>query len=70
MEKKKKKRKNKTKNNNKKQNKKETKNYFICNRLGIILESAPIAIFCLVTEANGQMFRGIPGFYSTRGAVD
>ena len=28
------------------------------------------AIFCLVTETKGQMFRGIPGFYLTRGAVD
>ena len=44
-------------------------NNFIPNRLGIILESAPIAIFCLVTKAEGQMFRGIPGFYSTSGAV-
>ena len=29
-----------------------------------------IAIFCLVTETKGQMFRAIPGFYSTSGAVD
>ena len=43
---------------------------FILSRLGIILESAPIAIFCLVTETKGQMFRGIPGFYSTSGVVD
>ena len=40
------------------------------NRLGIILASAPIAIFCLFTKAKGQTFRGIPGFYSTSGAVD
>ena len=39
---------------------------FILNRLGIILESAPIAIFCLeVTETKGQTFHGVPGFYST-----
>ena len=35
--------------------------------LGIILESASIAIFCLVTETKGQTFREIPGFYSTSG---
>jgi len=35
--------------------------------LGIILESAPIAIFCLVTETKGQTFRKIPGFYFTSG---
>ena len=48
---------------------KQTKN-FILNRLGIILESAPIAIFCLVTETKGQTFRGIPGLFSTSGVVD
>ena len=40
------------------------------NRLGIILASAPIAIFCFFTKAKGQTFRGIFGFYSTSGAVD
>ena len=39
---------------------------FILNRR-IILESASMAIFCLVTETKGQTFRGIPGFYSTSG---
>ena len=48
---------------------KKTRN-FILNRLGIILESAPIAIFCLVAETKGQTFRGTPGFYSTSGVVD
>ena len=38
--------------------------------MGIILESAPIAIFCLVAETKGQTFRGTPGFYSTSGVVD
>ena len=33
----------------------------------IILELMPIAIFCLVIETKGQIFRGIPGFYSTNG---
>ena len=42
---------------------------FILNRR-IILESASMAIFCLVTETKGQTFRGIPGFYSTSGTVD
>ena len=40
---------------------------FILSRLGITFESAPIAIFCLVTETKGQTFRGIPGFYLTSG---
>ena len=44
-------------------------NNFILSRSGIILESAPIAIFCLVTETKGQTFRGIPGFYSTSGTT-
>ena len=38
--------------------------------MGIILESTPIALFCLVTEAKGQNLSVIPGFYSTNGAVD
>ena len=38
---------------------------------GIILKSAPQnMIFCLFTETKWQMFCGIPGFYSTSGAVD
>ena len=38
---------------------------------GIILESAPQNMtLCLFTETKWQMFRGIPGFYSTSGAVD
>ena len=38
---------------------------------GIILESAPRnTILCLFTETKWQTFRGIPGFYSTNGAVD
>ena len=41
---------------------------FILNRR-IILESASMAIFCLVAETKGQKFRGIPGFYSTSAAV-
>ena len=45
-------------------------NNFTLNRLGIILASVPTAIFCLFTKAKGQTFRGIPGFYSTSGAVD
>ena len=49
---------------------KKMKNNLILNRLGIILESAPTAIFCLVTEIKGQTFRGILGFYSTSGVVD
>ena len=53
----------------KKQQKNKTNN-FILNSLAIILEPASIAIFCLVTETKGQMFRAIPGFYSTSGAVD
>ena len=36
-------------------------------RLGIILESAPTVIFCLVTETEGQTFHKIPGFYLTSG---
>ena len=36
-------------------------------RVGIILESAPTVIFCLVTETEGQTFRKIPGFYLTSG---
>ena len=47
---------------------KQNKN-FILSRLGIILESAPIAIFCFVTETKRQMLRGIPGFCSTSGVV-
>ena len=43
------------------------KSNFILNGLAISLESAPIAIFCLVTETKGQTFRGISGFYSTSG---
>ena len=35
----------------------------------ILSRSAPIAIFCLVTETKGQTFRGIPGFYSTSGTT-
>ena len=31
------------------------KTNFILGRLGIILESAPAAIFCIVTEAKGQL---------------
>ena len=45
-------------------------NNFIVNRLATVLESAPIAIFCLVTETKGHTFRSIPGFYLTRCAVD
>ena len=45
------------------------KSNFILNGLAISLESAPIAIFCLVTETKGQTFREIPRFYSTSGAV-
>ena len=38
---------------------------------GIILKSAPQnTILCLFTETKWQMFCGIPGFYSTSGAVD
>ena len=33
-------------------------------------ESAPIAIFCLVTETKGWTFHGILGFYLTSGIVD
>ena len=40
---------------------------FILNSLGIILESALIVIFCLVTETKGQTFCGIPGIYLTSG---
>ena len=36
-------------------------------QIGIILESAPIAIFCFATETKGQTFGGILGFYSTSG---
>ena len=37
---------------------------------GIILESAPRnMILCLFTETKWQTFRGIPGFYSTSGAL-
>ena len=50
-----------------KKQKNKTKNNFILNRSGIILESVPTAIFCLVTETEGQTFREIPGFYSTSG---
>ena len=32
--------------------------------------TAPIAIFCLVTETKGQTFHWIPGFYSTSGVVN
>ena len=38
---------------------------------GIILESPrQNTILCLFTETKWQTFRGIPGFYSTSGAVD
>ena len=46
------------------------KNYkhFILGRLGITLESAPAAIFCLLLKLkDSYTFRGIPGFYSTSG---
>jgi len=52
-----------------KKKKTENNNNFILNRLGIVLKSAMIAIFCLVTEPKGQTFRRILGFYSTSGAV-
>ena len=45
-------------------------NNFIVNRLATVLESAPIAIFCLVTETKGHTFDSIPGFYLTRCAAD
>ena len=46
-----------------KSEKKPHKIPFILNRLGIILESALIVIFCLVTET--ETLCGIPGFYLT-----
>ena len=47
----------------------QQQNHIILKGLGIILESAPIEIFCFVAETRGQMFRRIPGIYSTSGAV-
>ena len=50
---------------------KKRKTNFIFNGFAwrsLILESAPIAIFCLITETTRKdrlTFRGIPGFYST-----
>ena len=41
---------------------KTKQNHISLNKLGIILESALIVIFCLVAETKGQMFHGIPGF--------
>ena len=46
------------------------KNNFILNRLGIILKSAPVAIFCLVTESKRPTFHITPDFYLTSGVVD
>ena len=43
------------------------KNNFNLNRLGVILESVPIAVSCFVTETKSQMFCKFPGFHSTSG---
>ena len=54
-------------------NKKRKKTNFILNRLvhgSFLRQRRRIRYFALFTETKWQTFHGIPGFYSTSGAVD